>query len=896
MRQKSFYRLTTLLLLAAGTLACSDSRMPRSAEEQGDSDSLTEGYSLRVPYAIVSEPTPYSPGAALRAVGDTEPGDADEPAYGLTEDGLNENKIDHLDLFLLSGDQVMEHYSTREGSLTHDAGTKSLTAEIPKNIATAVNGKEVTLYLIANSAQENFLNVETLDDLKALTETGTLSPDPDAEGKVAPQSLFLMDGKITCTPTWGEEKTLYSAPNPVELRRAAAKIRVRIGKIDVKDYQNGTETNYQLVPENSPAIRLVHYTDRTRVIADGDTIKSHDWKNAAYRTMKQRSGFPGHEGSFYAAMPFYAYENDFSRQPEDETYALIRLKLRPVDEQGDHYWVNDKGEVVPDGTPGATEDPGRDYYYRIRLNYLTADTDEQRKEHLQKIERNYLYDVRTDIEALGSIDEGLPVEVKTNIALQPWNTPDLIDGSLSKAHFLSVRDRKPTMPNTDTRDISFISSTPVKIEITRAYYEYFDVRGDYRRREFDKEGNWKEVDAKDNQIATGSSSHAWDGVTVTPDNRTHLSGSTMTIVHPVPDNFVPFYFDFTVKQEGGPLSETVTVVQYPPRLVTGNRSIGLRNGSEKDENGQPIYADFRHHTTFGALGQYKASGDPNPPYEAQRNNVLYRVTTVVPGEGEVIGDPTDKETGKTKGDEISNNIISPEFIIASQYGTSTIVPQKGQKINGYAQTIGFGQGYGPHSGQTGYPNTGYEVKPPYQNNTTGSGYDLPSKGYVNGDVFYYNNLVQDYYDPDWWLVNTQVVRSSSESNTQPYWIGYGSAEERCEEYFEGEYGWPGYYTEYYVDEYGNWQQRKVYKDFKYKGHWRMPTVAEARIINEMQKNEKAAVKWLMYGDKYWIAQDGYYFNLVENRAEREDGTKLFVRPIFDTYGLDDKGEHEIKSE
>lgn len=37
------------------------------------------------------------------------------------------------------------------------------------------------------------------------------------------------------------------------------------------------------------------------------------------------------------------------------------------------------------------------------------------------------------------------------------------------------------MANVETHDVEFVSSLPVEVSVTKAYYEYYDISGDYVR-------------------------------------------------------------------------------------------------------------------------------------------------------------------------------------------------------------------------------------------------------------------------------------------------------------------------------------------------------------------------------------------------------------------------------
>ncbi|MBR8760317.1 hypothetical protein [Porphyromonas levii] len=898
MKTKQMVLLSLGLILAVLASSCkSDMRNEQEFITELSGDYVT----LEVPISIVNHDAPSPSLASLRGVTEEE-GDFDKDIYGL--DPLNENKIDKIDLFLIESGSLKGHYSSAGKSLEWDTTNKSVKAKVAKSLADQLEGKSVEIFMIANATQSDFRTVATYEHLKALVQDdkGKLSPDPQADGNVALQEKFLMDGTVTSTLTWGANTTTQAGT--VKLRRAASKIRVRVNKsINVEDLQNGVETKYEMVED--PAIKLVHYTEKGTLIKSDAPyqVEATEWKDeSAYRTMPLRkfdaTKYPKNNGEFYAAIPFYTYENDWSSvgNQSHETYVIVRVKLRPVDKDRKPYYVDAQGKVVPEGTHGSFIDEGRYYFYRLPINFR-KEMDGVPTEKLNKLERNHLYDIYTTIGVLGSIDEGKPVDVNSNVAVQEWNKADEIDGTIEQAHFLVIKEHKPLMPNTNIREVGYISSTPVTTTITKAYYQYYDLRGIYYRVEYASDGTWKRFNQAGTVVESGTSTRgAWDGATVAASEK-YLENGVLTIEHAVPNNYVPFYIEFTVKQDSpGTLEDKVVVTQYPPRFVTGNESPGLWNGSEK-YNGQSVYADFRHQTPLGTLAPFSAIGSTK--LEAQGNEIFSRVSTVVPQRGEIIGVAVDA-SGKTKSDEQSNKMISPEFIISSQYGMSQGTEQRTNNAeipaDGFSLPQSFAQGYGPHSGRSKF-----ERKTPYQNNYT------PSVSGYSGDWFkIYAGL--DYYGrPTYneYQVNIFHDTYKDGDNGQLLWRTYTSAEDRCYKYFEGEYGADGDYVENYIDANGFWQRRTIHKTFKYKGHWRIPTLAEVEMINRLQQDPNSTVKGLMFGSFYWTAQHDIAYEFAENRWVYSSyvGTaswggynlpKIFVRCVFDTFGLDDKGANEVR--
>ena len=324
----------------------------------------------------------------------------------------------------------------------------------------------------------------------------------------------------------------------------------------------------------------------------------------------------------------------------------------------------------------------------------------------------------------------------------------------------------------------------------------------------------------------------------------------------------------------------VHVLQYPNRYVTGDRSQRFHNGREQevDNNGnmRPVYADFRYHSTLGVFGKYQGETRISP----QINDVNFKITTVVPREGERIGSPVDPVTGLTKTDHASNQLISPQFIIASQHGMTFYtyqmkkdVPSNKNREEKFSTQAFSAEApyYGPLSSAF------WGSYPPYTN----------PANYADGTFAYQGGTAK----------NQTIVAY------------YFDAQTRCFEYFEGEFGTNDNYKEFYNIEVGawnrfTWQTRIIHKEFKYQGRWRIPTSAEMKLIDEMQIDNKTEIEGLLFGSYYWVAEEGMVYDFLQHKVITFDEMvskrgrdnsyndaglpTVYVRPIFDTYMYDEQ--------
>ncbi len=806
--------------------------------------------------------------ATLRSHVGEEEGDKENGIHGISI--LNENKIESIELFVFdpaTGNLIGRYTPLKQEALTGSEIGSRATFIIPKDDLPKLEDTPLDYISVVNASTPIATSVTTKTALYELIQNdqSKLNPAPES-GRIAPQDKFLMDGALQTTVTWGYQNPRAEL-GTIELYRAAAKIRLRIDHIDVKDYQNGIETQYVVKPGSVPEVCLVRYPEKTKVVRSDAPYQPNgsDWHNSAYRPMTiidyATLGYKNskEDGKFYGTVPFYAYEHNWSNVSTNETFLRLKLTMRPKEAKDEDPWV--------------------DYYYRIPVNYRKA-LGEVTEAMLHKLERNHLYDVLTSIEVLGSLNEDTPVDITSNIAITPWNLIEAVDGELLKAQYLEVYDKYPIMADVNEVSIPYASSLPVDIKIESVWYEYYDQRGVHYRREFSKtESKLYKINGTktEDESKRRTNTSDWDGIVITPSEN-YLSNGVITIQHPVPVNYIPYHIEFTVTQQGGNLSQVVHVLQYPNRYVTGERSQRFRNGREQyvDEDGKktPVYADFRYHSTIGIFGTYQGETTPSP----QINEVNFKITTVVPRAGERIGSPVDPVTGKTKTDHISNQLISPQFIIASQHGMTFYSFQMPEDVdNGENREKRF------------------------------------ATQYFSAEVPYYGPLSTAFwgaYDPytNPTNYNTGIVSNENTNNrpakTQNIVAYYLDAQTRCFEYFEGEFGTNGNYKEFYnITRSNNGEWRIIYKDFKYQGRWRIPTSAEMKLIDEMQIDKKTEIEGLLFGSYYWVAEKGKVYDFLEHKVitfqemVNKRGLKnsyyngfptVYVRPIFDTYMYDEQ--------
>ena len=502
----------------------------------------------------------------------------------------------------------------------------------------------------------------------------------------------------------------------------------------------------------------------------------------------------------------------------------------------------------------------KDSYYKIPLKNVLP-SGNSTVETWNRLVRNTVYDIQTSITAEGSSEVSNPVTLQSSIAVENWTATDPVDGNIAEAHYLVVTQTNPEMRAVDELEIQYISDVPLDEATLRV------VDAEYKT--YDKEGNESTVKADKSKISVSLTSH---------DGRTFIK-----VKSPVPINYVPLTIRFTAKQQDTNVLSPVpiTVTQYPPIYVTAKISEGIRT---------------YWYSAFGArVGN-----------SVIRNGLLYTVHTIVPQTGMLMGDAASSD-GSTKKDAESNQLISPEFIIASQWSNSQPAPQSGEYTNdeikngvarehfvlreieklesrsgglSRAERIALGNYYSERGRfrfwiRTSYFGQDANLRPEQRTLVAVSPLDDRGNRLFTADRF------------------------------APYRVRvYKSAEQLAKKYYEDQFGpgglhqivgmdeptmrkynapWPlradqvVYYVVSDAFPYLNSKGEKI----PYHGSWRLPTTAELQLVSKIQNDPNSAVKHLLPYPNAWAAQNGVIVNT--SNGQTTTGSAAFALPIFDSY-------------
>lgn len=495
---------------------------------------------------------------------------------GDTDGNFNENEINGLDIFFYEGNILRWHVGS--SSLIYDDAARKATIPVTADKRALFDGtKSYDIYIVANNTTDLTSIVEESDNLANLKDIVLQSSGFVENGGNTPQSSFVMDGMVSKAVNLNDPHL-----GTVDMKRAAAKIRFRLIEVNVPGYTQ----------EGNATARLVHFTDKSALMEGGATpaMQETDWEETDARSVTTIYG-----SNKTTAAPFYAYANDWNATPDHETYIELYVPLKE-NLTGDEF-----GDV-------------QTFKYRVPITPRELTGDEAR--YMNKIERNFLYDIGVTVKILGSREEP-PIEITGNYIIKDWSNREvLVD--ITGAHYLVVSERNVIMPNISTYTLNFNSSIPNVTLVEgslKATYTYIN-----------NDGVTVIADVASNQQPT---------VSVQPN----VAAGTITISSPIPVNYIPKDIEFQVTN--GSLTETVVIKQLSATYFTVTKGVASYLPDEGNRNSLP-------------------SGNNNP--------YMYAITTLAPS-GDIIWGfpPTDSQEQTINSEEVSK-MVSPKFEMASQFG------------------------------------------------------------------------------------------------------------------------------------------------------------------------------------------------------------------------------------
>lgn len=303
------------------------------------------------------------------------------------EDGsedLNENLINHLDLFVFKPDgsrvkQVTFNSADVKGS---SPTTEYRHKELTSNDLTRSDIDGNVLYLVANL--DNWGNINNLADLQKATINQATTFQYNQK-----QSAFVMDAKML-----KREVVTGKIHLKFQLKRALAKIR-----LNVQDDKGNT------VDPTKYACQLIHYAADGSILADGNiTDNALNTEAAASSKVTAPAVTQDNKAVFYSYANSWidkTTKNPYEEEPIDvtkQTYILLKAKFN-----------------------------NKDYFYKVPVNKRLFEdndattTDWANYEPLYRLDRNTIYDVTAKVDREGGGTPENPATLYVNPIVSDWD-------------------------------------------------------------------------------------------------------------------------------------------------------------------------------------------------------------------------------------------------------------------------------------------------------------------------------------------------------------------------------------------------------------------------------------------------------------------------------------------
>lgn len=546
------------------------------------------------------------------------------------EEHKNEDKIEHVDVYIFKQDGNKQHYQ-RVTVGTDMKVTLSLRKEV-------VKGGAYDVYVVANcNLEENTMeSAQTVDALMNLcTTTEFLFPT----GQAVYEPSFLMDGKELNVTSLGDDVSSLT----INLKRAAAKIRVKINYGEVEN-EDGTTTKFEL--SGLPKKKMINYATKTTLCEDSQLSSQSDFERGL-RSMDSYVNITENEAVFYS------YANTWQYNPEspevdlkNETYILLDIPVMVTT-------TDESGNTI-------SSEAFSPNYYSVSLNGASGTQ--------QKLERNHFYDITVTVKAKGSATEVKPISLQGSLQVQDWQSQTINVGS-DDAHYLEVSDDTIRITNSgeDNSVIFYSSEAVTNAEIETGSVKFIDKFG---------------VEKSIPQTGYNAYPNSDYLPTVTIDE-----GNT-GIIHIKSKELINVPKTFTILVTSGGITRKIFVEQYPLEYITSTQgwySYREDFGGTIHTNGTTSKGIFsskvvrKYYSTGDNAGKSDIDtyswwsntlsyGGAHDPGNARMYHVHITTTPKVSDVTYRLGYPK-ISNGKTDNSSENDVLVSPSFMIASQLGT-----------------------------------------------------------------------------------------------------------------------------------------------------------------------------------------------------------------------------------
>ena len=494
-------------------------------------------------------------------------------------------------------------------------------------------GHNVLLYVVVNSGKTRAdFSSSVTDETVANSLSSVLATLLEADfntvvsDAIVPQDKFVMDSyQEVYIAGWNNVATM-------ELKRVAAKVEVGI--------YNATADGYTAV---SAQVKLVNYLNKSALgkinVSELFFPDAGDYLSSDYIPIPELNSSDGTSSTISYAEPFYSYSSNWSENPDRAAFLLLEV-----------MWYR------------SSSDPStaQAYYYRIPIGYIPSDVGGG-DIYRNKILRNHIYRYFANITGLGSSDPTNPTELEANLDIIGWDD-QIVEMTVEKFDWLFVEQQNIILypvPGESIQEylIPYKSNSPLIFT-----YEPDATYEDYTGGQMSI-ASIAPVSYPNNPDDSLITQYPYIGLNYTIGTDRYIRVKTRT-----PINYVPKYISFRVENEAL-LYATVNITQYPALYVTSQISNGERPSSVAGGYLYPVGTTQLNHA----------------PYT---NDRLFTITTLAITGDEVfdwtaavnegissthysIGDARDV-SGTYINTAENAWVVSPKFVISSDYGTSSL--------------------------------------------------------------------------------------------------------------------------------------------------------------------------------------------------------------------------------
>lgn len=538
---------------------------------------------------------------ATRAVGDKVNG----------VDQLNENKIDHIDVFI--GKDGNYTYVNRFADISANSTTRQLLIK-GQGWRDTFNDKDYDVHVVANSSDNVSTGITTLDGLKAKVQTDadiySVYSESNTEAGYTADKLFLMDGNTTWTPAASGDDVIK-----VDLSRAASKIElsIKLGGDMKKNFSIG-----------QPQWKLCNYCPTASLLAEGEGTLTAGTSQTGFLAAAE-----GQDDGY--KITTYSYPCKWTGK-DDAPYILVNIPLTPTDgsAQKSQNWYR-----IPVRDLATTEDNGLQF------------------------DRNHIYYVEATISSLGSsteivYDQGL----KLNYEVYDWIV-DNVNVDAMKTTYLMVSPTLVYMRNvaTDT-SVKYYSSNDVSISVDEVYY-------------YDKDGKKAAIDKNTVTITPDAENLKSGTITINspvPTNFTvRFIRFTVTNKDGKSEQVLVKQYPLEYIQNIEGWYSTRTNTKWLDWAKNKNDQ-HTKELTSSDEHFHVKVYEYPHIYTYSDeeknnRGRYYAA-TKNENGTGQDNNHMYVIQVTSTSDKYIISKPKMNPDGTS-----DDNVVSPAFMLASQLGT-----------------------------------------------------------------------------------------------------------------------------------------------------------------------------------------------------------------------------------